>query len=179
MAGNWPGKGDNYPRLGVRVTELFGSCRTATPPILPAWFCLLHNPSLLRGHFMDSLSGRRQKGSLRGQGVREETVGGLLITQTKNHQHKQTIEFDLVGELSAIKYIQISWRVEKFHRLLSQPIFSVPFQTEWREPFAFSHRNFRVAHVNGKYPRFSPLPPLRLSRRFFFSLRLWWTYHER
>ena len=81
---------------------------------------------------MGSLCGRRQKGSLmgrggggRGAGEREETVaGGLLFTQTKNLLHKyKTIEFDLVGERPAIKYIQIGWRVEKFHRLQSQPTF--------------------------------------------------------
>ena len=45
----------------------------------------------------------------RGAGEREETVaGGLLFTQTKNLLHKyKTIEFDLVGERPAIKYIQI------------------------------------------------------------------------
>ena len=63
--------------------------------------------------------GQASKGELNGAGggggrgrgarEREETVaGGLLFTQTKNLLHKyKTIEFDLVGERPAIKYIQI------------------------------------------------------------------------
>ena len=40
-------------------------------------------------------------------------------------------------------------RVEKFHYLQSELIFSEAFQTEWREPFGFPTA---ISHLNGKYP---------------------------
>ena len=42
-------------------------------------------------------------------------------------------------------------RVEKLRRLKSQPLFCDSSQTEWRESFNFSNRNFRFSHVNVKY----------------------------
>ena len=67
-------------------------------------------------------------------------------------------------------------RVEILHHLISQPIFSEAFQTEWCEPFdclnrekinpLLSKRIFRFFHVNGKYPRFT-LGMFRLLRIVF------------
>ena len=50
------------------------------------------------------------------------------------------------------KYIQIYWKVEKLHRLKSQPIFSEASQTKCCEPFDFPTGISGFLHVNGNYP---------------------------
>ena len=135
MAGNWPGKVDNYPRLGVRVTELFGSCRTVSAPPPPPQLDFAYCIALV---YCVGISWVACVAGVKRGERREETVaGGLLFTQTKNLLHKyKTIEFELVGERPAIKYIQIGWRVEKFHRFQSQPTF-FPFKPTLMVPFFF------------------------------------------
>ena len=70
-----------------------------------------------------------------------------MLTVYSNHPggnlvHKlKAVKFDLVGEQLATRYFpnQLNRlkRVEKFHRLKTQPIFSEASQTEWRIPSAF------------------------------------------
>ena len=70
-----------------------------------------------------------------------------MLTVYSNHPggnlvHKlKAVKFDLVGEQPATRHYPNQpnrlKRVEKLHRLKSQPIFSKASQTEWREPFDF------------------------------------------
>ena len=70
-----------------------------------------------------------------------------MLTVYSNHPggnlvHKlKAVKFDLVGEQLATRYFpnQLNRlkRVEKLHRLKTQPIFSEASQTEWRKPSAF------------------------------------------
>ena len=80
-----------------------------------------------------------------------------------------TIEFDVVGGRPATIYpnqLNRLKRVEKIHRLKSQPIFSEASQTGWREPFDFP------TGITG-FPRFECLPVLR---SFLFST-FWFPAH--
>ena len=73
-----------------------------------------------------------------------------VFTIYTNHPHgnfvqeHKTTNFDLVGEKPTKKYIQINRlkRVEIFHHLKSQPIFSEASQIEWRKTFDFPTRIF-------------------------------------
>ena len=97
-----------------------------------------------------------QKGSLRGQGVREETVGGLLFTKTKNFGIDLKLQNLTWWENGPPKSISKSAeQTEKFPRLQSHPIFSEAFQTEWREPF-----DIPTGISDSLCKWFSPLPLL-------------------
>ena len=67
----------------------------------------------------------------------KEILGGNLV-----RQHKTT-KFDIKGEQTTTLYkvyqnrLNRLKRVEKLHRLQSQPIFSVAFKMKWCEPFDF------------------------------------------